>query len=67
MEEAYTYGTLDPYILDWMSRMEKQNIDWTESMESRFVTFVLGKIVRPSYFCLLCSSKGFMTAIARPK
>ena len=67
MEEAYTYGTLDAYILDWMSRMEKQNINWTESMESRFVKFVLGKIVRPSYFWQKLSSKGFMTAIARPK
>ena len=67
LEDAYTHGTLDPYILDWMSRMEKENMDWSESMQSRFVSFVLGKILRPKYFMDKRISQGFMTAIARPK
>ncbi len=67
LEDAYTHGTLDPYILDWMSRMEKENIDWSESMQSRFTSFVLGKILRPRYFMHKQISQGFMTAIARPK
>lgn len=67
LEEAYTSGTLDPYILDWMSRMEKENIDWSASMESRFISFVAGKILRPKYYMHKRSSQGFMTAIAKPK
>jgi len=66
VEDAYTYGTLDPYILDWMSRMEAQKINWTESMESRFTSFVTGKIMRPKYFFHKGNSQGFMTVIAQP-
>lgn len=67
MLDAYTHGTLDPYLLDWMSRMEQQQIDWTSSMESRFFPFVIGKIKRPKYLRHKSQSHGFMTAIARPK
>ena len=63
--DQYTYGTLDPYTLDWMSRMEQKSIDWTDSMESHFVSYVLGKMMRPRYFFDKYSSLGFMTTIAR--
>lgn len=66
VEDSYTYGTLDPYILDWMSRMEQQEIDWTASMQSRFVSFVTGKFLRPKYFFHKSKSHGFMTVIAKP-
>lgn len=65
--DSYTYGTLDPYVLDWMSRMEKQDIDWNTSMEDRFISFVWGKIIRPKYFLHRRKSQGFMTVIATPK
>jgi len=63
----YTYGSLDPYTLDWMSRMEKLGIDWTASMEKYFVGYVIGKLIRPHYFFDRSKSLGFMTAIARKR
>lgn len=44
ISELRTAGTLDPYLLYWMSRMEKKEIDWSTSMEPRFINFLLGKI-----------------------
>lgn len=65
VEEQYTFGTLDPYTLDWMSRMEAEQIDWSKSMESHFFSYVLGKIMRPKYFFHRQLNLGFMTTIAR--
>lgn len=65
IEDQYTHGTLDPYVLDWMSRMEIKSIDWTASMEAFFVNFVLGKLMRPRYFFDKYLNLGFMTTIAR--
>lgn len=64
--DAYEYGTLDPYTLDWMSRMEKKNIDWSKNMEEEFIPFVWGKMIRPYYFAHKWKSLGFLTAIAKP-
>lgn len=64
--DSYTRGTLDPYTLDWMSRMEKDEIDWTMSMESYFTSFVIGKMKRPIYYFDRIFSLGFMTVIAEP-
>jgi len=62
--DSYSHGTLDPYTLDWMSRMERASIDWSKNMESRFKSFVIGKLIRP-YYCLdRLYSQGFMTLIA---
>lgn len=66
VDDAYTYGTLDPYILDWMSRMEREKIDWSTSMEDKFISFVVSKILRPKYFFHKRGSLGFMTVIAKP-
>lgn len=65
--DGYSYGTLDPYTLDWMSRMEQEEIDWTENMENRFKSFVLGKIIRPQYYLQRQKAMGFLTMIAKPK
>jgi 2-polyprenyl-3-methyl-5-hydroxy-6-metoxy-1,4-benzoquinol methylase len=65
VQKILTYGTLDPYTLDWMSRMEIKNIDWTKSMEPYFTGYVLGKIFRPRYYLSKFMNQGFMTAIAR--
>ena len=63
--DSYTYGTLDPYTLDWMSRMEIQDIDWSVSMEQYFASYVLGKLLRPYYFFDKVQSLGFMTVVAQ--
>lgn len=63
--DQYTYGTLDPYTLDWMSRMEQKSIDWSQSMEPHFFNYVLGKILRPRYYFHRMQNLGFMTTIAR--
>lgn len=44
VERINQEGTLDPYVLYWMSRMEERGIDWTQSMEGEFVGFVAGML-----------------------
>jgi ubiquinone/menaquinone biosynthesis C-methylase UbiE len=67
VEEVFTYGTLDPYTLYWMSRMEQKGIDWSASMESRFIGYAAGMVLNaPLYMMHKYLSLGFMTVIARP-
>jgi 2-polyprenyl-3-methyl-5-hydroxy-6-metoxy-1,4-benzoquinol methylase len=67
VEQILTYGTLDPYTLHWMSRMEKKGINWSESMEPRFIGFVAGMLLLAPFFNLQkYVSMGFMTITARP-
>lgn len=40
-----TAGTLDIYALWWMSAMEKRGIDWSASMEPRFIRFMIGRVL----------------------
>ncbi|MEM6966776.1 MAG: class I SAM-dependent methyltransferase [Bacteroidota bacterium] len=68
VEQSFTYGSLDPYILYWMSEQEKKNLDWSKSMESEFVGFVKGMIqFFPKAWLQRKKSLGFMTVVARPK
>jgi len=39
------YGTLDAFTLWWLGRMEKNQINWSESMENKFWPLVFLKIV----------------------
>ena len=48
MTEILTYGTIDPYLLFWMSEMEEKGIQWDKNMEDEFIQFVVGMIM----FCL---------------
>lgn len=65
--QIITYGTLHPYTLHWMSRMEQKGIDWTASMENRFVGFVAGMVLNtPLYMLQKLFSMGFMTIVAKP-
>ena len=48
VESTFSYGSLDPYILDWMSRKEAEGLDWSQSMETEFVSFVKDLILN---FC----------------
>lgn len=68
VETLLTHGTLHPYTLHWMSKMEQQQIDWTASMENRFVKFVIGMTLNwPLYKLQKLKSMGFMTVVATPK
>jgi 2-polyprenyl-3-methyl-5-hydroxy-6-metoxy-1,4-benzoquinol methylase len=67
VEQVLTYGTLDPYTLHWMSRMEQQGIDWSSSMEPKFVGYVAGMVLNaPIYKLQKWFSMGFLTVVARP-
>ncbi len=67
VESLLTYGSLAPYTLHWMSEMEKQHIDWTKSMEPRFIGFVAGMVLHsPIYLFEKMVSMGFMTVVAKP-
>lgn len=39
VDKILTYGTLNPYTLHWISRMEQKEIDWSASMESKFIGY----------------------------
>lgn len=65
VKELHTYGTMDPYLLEWMSRMERKNISWDKNMEDEFVSFVIGKLKYfPKKLREKQSSLGIMTIIA---
>lgn len=67
IEKILTYGTLDPYTLHWMSRMEQRKIDWSGSMEGRFWGYVAGMVLNyPIYALERFFSLGFLTAVAKP-
>lgn len=67
VDQILTYGTLNPYTLHWMSRMEQKRIDWSTSMEPRFIGYVIGMVLNaPIYLLQKYISMGFMTIIARP-
>lgn len=67
VDQILTYGTLNPYTLHWMSRMEQKEINWSGSMESEFIGYVIGMVLNaPLYLLQKYFSMGFMTIIARP-
>jgi 2-polyprenyl-3-methyl-5-hydroxy-6-metoxy-1,4-benzoquinol methylase len=68
VEEVLRYGTMDPYLLHWMSKMEQKGIAWDKNMEEEFWGFVLGMILfQPKKWREKSSSLGVMTVIASPK
>lgn len=67
VEHHYEYGTLDPYTLHWMSKMEQKKINWSANMEQEFIGFVAGKIMNtPIYMLQKYVSMGFLTVVAKP-
>ncbi|WP_462281140.1 class I SAM-dependent methyltransferase [Salinivirga cyanobacteriivorans] len=67
VEKIKPYGTLDPYPLFWMGRQEKRGIDWSQSMEKKFVGFVAGMLLTAPIFMLKkWLPAGIMTIVARP-
>mgnify|MGYP002152336711 FL=1 len=68
VEKAYKYGTMDVYALWWMSRMEQKGLDWTQSLESEFPTFLAGKILTMPFFSLQPWLRlGVQLVVAQPK
>jgi len=63
--DSYRSGTLDPYTLAWMSKMEQSGIDWSASMEPRFWSYVAGMMMY-SPRKLQKEGHGFMTVVAEP-
>jgi len=60
-----TYGTLDPYVLYWMSEMEQKNIEWDKNMETEFFNYVFGMMrFLPKRINAKKRSLGIMTGIA---
>jgi len=65
IKNLFTYGTMDPYLLEWMSKMEKKNIRWEKNMEEEFISFIIGMLkYLPKKLKEKQSSLGIMTAIA---
>ena len=61
------YGTLDPFVLHWMSAMEQKGIAWNKNMEDEFWRFVFGMIkFFPQKLRQKTKPLGIMTVIARP-
>ena len=68
VKEMRTYGTMDPYELFWMSKMEEKGIQWDKNMEEEFIRFVLGMVTfLPARWSEKKSSLGVMTVVARPR
>jgi ubiquinone/menaquinone biosynthesis C-methylase UbiE len=58
-------GTLNPYVLNWMSEMEIKKIDWSKSMENRFWNYFYGMIIYKLKHLFTNQSEGIMTVLAK--
>ena len=68
VSQLITYGTLNPYLLFWMSEIEQKGIQWNKNMENEFWDFVIGMLkFMPTKWNEKKLSLGIMTVIATPK
>jgi len=68
VSKLLTYGTMNPYLLSWMSAMEQEGIKWDKNLEDEFWEFVLGMILFiPKKWMEKRSSLGIMTVTATPQ
>lgn len=68
VEHLRRYGTLDAYPLFWMGLQERKGIDWSASMEGKFVGFIAGMLLTAPLFLLKRQlPAGVMTVVARPE
>ena len=58
-------GTLNPYVLTWMSEMEIKGLDWNKSMENKFWNYFYGMIIYKLKHLFTVKSEGIMTVIAK--
>ena len=63
-EKINSFGTLDPYVLFWMSEMEQKGIDWSKNMETEFFNYVFGMV---GFFPKRIGNRslGIMTAVGK--
>jgi 2-polyprenyl-3-methyl-5-hydroxy-6-metoxy-1,4-benzoquinol methylase len=67
LEQSLNYGTMDPYLIQWMSKMEKKGIEWDKNMENEIVPFVTGMMgFLPKRLLEKKLSLGIMTVVASP-
>jgi SAM-dependent methyltransferase len=60
-------GTLDPFVIYWMSLMEEKGFDWSRPLESEFAAFVLRMLAFwPRKLLQGRVPLGLMTAVAEP-
>jgi 2-polyprenyl-3-methyl-5-hydroxy-6-metoxy-1,4-benzoquinol methylase len=65
--QVLTYGTMDPYLLYWMSQMEQKGIQWDKNFEKEFWDFMAGMLqFMPKKWMEKKLSLGIMTVIATP-
>lgn len=68
VSKLLTYGTMDPYLLYWMSEMEQKGISWDKNMADEFWKFVIGMVLfAPKKIMEQRYSLGIMTVIASPQ
>jgi 2-polyprenyl-3-methyl-5-hydroxy-6-metoxy-1,4-benzoquinol methylase len=68
VSQLLTYGTLNPYLLFWMSEIEQKGIQWKKNMENEIWDFVIGMLkFMPTKWNEKKLSLGVMTVIATPK
>ena len=68
VSKLFTYGTMNPYLLYWMSKMEQKGIEWDKNMENKFLGFTLGMaLFMPRKWKEKSSSLGIMTVIVTPQ
>jgi 2-polyprenyl-3-methyl-5-hydroxy-6-metoxy-1,4-benzoquinol methylase len=68
VSQLLTHGTLNPYLLFWMSEVEQKGIQWNKNMENEFWDFVTGMLkFMPTKWNEKKLSLGVMTVIATPK
>lgn len=58
-------GTMDPYILHWMSRMEAKGVDWSKDFAPEFPGFLAGKVAWSLRNPPSKEGLGILTAVAR--
>ena len=67
LEHTLDYGTMDPYLIEWMSKMEEKEIEWDKNMENEIVPFIMGMLAfLPKRLMEKKLSLGIMTMIASP-
>jgi 2-polyprenyl-3-methyl-5-hydroxy-6-metoxy-1,4-benzoquinol methylase len=68
VDQLTTYGTMNPYLLYWMSEMEEKGIEWDKNMQDEFLGFMVGMVqFMPKKLMEKKSSLGIMTIIATPQ
>ena len=68
VSKIFTYGTMDSYLLDWMSKMEQKGIQWDKNMETEFFGFMVGMFkFFPKKLMEKKLSLGIMTIVATPQ